>query len=316
MLGGMSARTLLGRRHEREVLDRLLDGVRDGRGGVLVVHGEAGVGKTALLDYAVEAGPEVRIARTAGVEAEMELPFAAVQQLCAPFVGLRERLPQPQHDALEVAFGHRAGPAPDRFLVGLAVLGLLAEAAEEQPLACVVDDAQWLDSASARTLAFVARRLVAEKIALVFAARELGETLSGLPELRVAPLERRDARALLDSVLPVRLDEGVLERIVAETRGNPLALLELPRGLSPTQLAGGFGLPTTAPLSAGIEDRYTRRLAKLPSHARRLLLVAAADPVGDPALVWRAGGRRRGPGAGARPPRAQKHAPPLPPRGV
>ena len=286
-----SGRTLLGREREREVLDRLLDGVRAGRGGVLVMHGEAGVGKTALLEYAVEAGPEFRIARTFGVEAEMELPFAAVQQLCSPFLDLRERLPQPQHDALDVAFGLRTGPAPDRFLVGLAVLGLLAEAAEEQALACAVDDAQWLDSASARTLAFVARRLVAEKIALVFATRELGETLSGLPELHVAPLGRRDARALLESVLPVRLDERVLERIVAETRGNPLALLELPRGLSPTQLAGGFGLPTTAPVSAGIEDRYTRRLAKLPSDARRLLLVAAADPVGDPALVWRAAER-------------------------
>jgi DNA-binding CsgD family transcriptional regulator len=282
---------LFGRERERAVLDRLLDGVRAGRGGVLVMHGEAGVGKTALLEYAVEAGRELRIARTVGVEAEMELPFAAVQQLCSPFLYLTERLPQPQYDALEVAFGLRTGPAPDRFLVGLAVLGLLAEAAEEQALACAVDDAQWLDSASARTLAFVARRFVAEKIALVFATRELGETLSGMPELHVAPLERRDARALLDSVLPVRLDERVLERIVAETRGNPLALLELPRGLSPTQLAGGFGLPTTAPVSAGIEDRYTRRLAELPPAARRLLLVAAADPVGDPALVWRAAER-------------------------
>src|SRR4051812_25876680 len=313
---GMSGKTLVGRERECAVLDGLVSDARAARGGVLVLQGEAGVGKTALLEYAIEAGPEFRVARAVGVEAEMELPFAAVQQLCAPFLPLRERLPQPQHDALEVAFGLRTGAAPDRFLVGLAVLGLLAEAAEEQALACAVDDAQWLDSASARTLAFVGRRLVAEKIALVFATRELGETLSGLPELQVNPLARRDARALLDSVLPARLDERVLDRIVAETRGNPLALLELPRGLSPTQLAGGFGLPTTAPLSAGIEDRYTRRLAKLPSHARRLLLVAAADPVGDPALVWRAGGRRRGPGAGARPPRAQKHAPPLPPRGV
>jgi DNA-binding CsgD family transcriptional regulator len=290
---------LFGREREREVLDRLLDGVRAGHGGVVVLHGEAGVGKTALLEYAVEAGPEFRIARTSGVEAEMELPFAAVQQLCSPFLELAERLPQPQHDALAVAFGLRIGPAPDRFLVGLAVLGLLAEAAEEQALACAVDDAQWLDSASARTLAFVARRLVAEKIALAFATRELGEPLSGLPELRVAPLERRDARALLDSVLPARLDERVLERIVAETGGNPLALLELPRGLSPTQLAGGFGLPTTAPLSAGIEDRYARRLAKLPSSARRLLLVAAADPVGDPALVWAAAERLGIPGSAA-----------------
>jgi DNA-binding CsgD family transcriptional regulator len=244
-----------------------------------------------LLEYAVEAGTEFRIVRAAGVEAEMELPFAAVQQLCSPFLALSQRLPQPQHDALDVAFGLRTGPAPDRFLVGLAVLGLLAEAAEAQAVACVVDDAQWLDSASARILAFVARRLVAEKIALVFATRALGETLLGLPELHIAPLERTDARALLDSVFPVRLDERVRDRIVAETRGNPLALLEMPRGLSPTELAGGFGLPSAAPLSAGIEDRYTRRLTKLPPDARRLLLIAAADPVGDPGLVWRAAER-------------------------
>jgi DNA-binding CsgD family transcriptional regulator len=221
----------------------------------------------------------------------MELPFAAVQQLCFPFFELMERLPRPQHEALAVAFGLTTGPAPNRFLVGLAVLGLLAEAAEGQPLVCAVDDAQWLDSASARILAFVARRLLAERIALVFATREMGSALAELPELRVEPLGRRDARALLESVLPVPLDEGVLERIVAETRGNPLALLELPRGLSPTQLAGGFGLPQAAPVSAGIEESFTRRLARLPLQARRLLLVAAADPVGDPALVWRAAER-------------------------
>ena len=280
---------MLGRAREREALDRLLDGVvEERRGGVLVVHGEPGVGKTALLEYTVAAARRFRIARTSGVEAEMELPFAAVQQLCSPFFELRERLPDPQQHGLDVAFGLSTGPAPNPFLVGLGILGLLAEAAEEQPLVCLVDDAQWLDSASARTLAFVARRLLAEKIALVFATRDLGEALAGLPDLQVGPLSRRDARALLESVLPARLDERVEERIVAETRGNPLALLELPRGLSPTQLAGGFGLPTTAPLSAGIEDRYTRRLAKLPSDARRLLLVAAADPVGDPSLVWRA----------------------------
>ena len=280
---------MLGRAREREALDRLLDGVvEERRGGVLVVHGEPGVGKTALLEYTVAAARRFRIARTSGVEAEMELPFAAVQQLCSPFFELRERLPDPQQHGLDVAFGLSTGPAPNPFLVGLGILGLLAEAAEEQPLVCLVDDGQWLDSASARTLAFVARRLLAEKIALVFATRDLGEALAGLPDLQVGPLSRRDARALLESVLPARLDESVEERIVAETRGNPLALLELPRGLSPTQLAGGFGLPTTAPLSAGIEDRYTRRLAKLPSDARRLLLVAAADPVGDPSLVWRA----------------------------
>ena len=286
-----SGRTLLGRERERKVLDQLLDRVRTGSGGVSTLYGEAGVGKTALLEYGVEAAREFRIARTVRVEAEMELPFAAAQQLCAPFLGLVERLPQPQHDALEVAFGLRTGPAPDRFLVGLAVLGLLTEEAEEQPLLCAIDDAQWLDSASARALAFAARRLVAERIALVFATRELRETLSGLPKLPVVPLDRRDARTLLESIVPARLDERVLARIVAETRGNPLALLELPRGLSPAELAGGFGLPTTAPLSAAIEDRYTRRLTKLPSDARRLLLVAAADPVGDPALVWRAAKR-------------------------
>jgi AAA ATPase domain len=282
---------LLGREREREVLDRLLDGVRGGRGGVLVVHGEAGVGKTALLDYAVEAARGFRTARTSGIEAEMELPFAAVQQLCSAFLELMERLPQPQHEALGVAFGLSTGPAPNPFLVGLAVLGLLAEAADEQPLVCVVDDAQWLDSASARALAFVAHRLLAEKIALVFATRALGDALAGLPDLRVEHLGRRDARALLESVLPARLDERVLERIVLETRGNPLALLELPRGLSPTQLAGGFGVPARVPLSASIEEGYTRRLARLPYDARRLLLVAAADAVGDPALVWRAAER-------------------------
>lgn len=283
------------------MIDRLLDGLlEERRGGVLAVHGDAGVGKTALLGYTVAAARRFRIARTSGVEMEMELPFAAAQQLCAPFFELKDRLPEPQRDALEVAFGLSTGPAPDPFLVGLAVLGLLAEAAEEQPLVCLVDDAQWLDSASARTLVFVARRLFAEKIALVFATRDLGEWLGGLPDLQVGPLSRRDSRALLESVLPARVDESVVERILAETRGNPLALLELPRGLSPTELAGGFGLPSTAPLSAGIEDGYARRLAGLPDDARRLLLVAAADPVGDPVLVWQAADRLGIPESAAR----------------
>jgi len=286
---GLSLRgQLIGRGGEREVLDRLLAGVRGGRGGVLVVHGEAGVGKTALLDRAVEAALGFRTARTSGIEAEMELPFAAVQQLCSPFLDLMDRLPQPQHEALGVAFGLITGPAPNPFLIGLAVLGLLSEAAEERPLLCVVDDAQWLDRASARALAFVARRLLAEKIALVFAARDPGDLLAGLPELHVVSLGHRDARTLLESALPARLDEDVLERIVVETHGNPLALLELPRGLTPTQLAGGFGLPAAVPLSASIEESFTRRLTNLPGDARRFLLVAAADPVGDPALVWRA----------------------------
>ena len=279
---------LFGREREREILDRLLDG---GRGGVLVLHGEAGVGKTALLEYAVGSGDLFRVARTSGVEAEMELPFAAVQQLCSPFLDLVDRLPQPQREALGVAFGISVGSAPSPFLVGLAVLGLLSEAAEKRPLLAILDDAHWLDHASAQALAFVARRLLAEPIVLLLAARQIDDALRGLPELLVSPLRHRDARALLESVLPVRLDEAVLERIVTETGGNPLALLELPRGLTPTELAGGFGLATTVPLSASIEGSFTRRLSSLPNDARRWLLVAAADPVGDPALVWRAAER-------------------------
>ena len=218
----------------------------------------------------------------------MELDYAALQQLCSPLLEFSERLPDPQRDALGVAFGLSAGQAPSPFLVGLAVLGLLSEAAEQQPLLCVVDDAQWLDDASARALAFVARRLLAERIALAFATRDVGSGLARFPQLRVDPLGRRDARALLESVLAARLDESVLEQIVAETGGNPLALLELPRGLTPAQLAGGFGLPAALPLSTGIEQSFTRRLARLPRDTRRLLLLAAAEPVGDLALLWRA----------------------------
>jgi DNA-binding CsgD family transcriptional regulator len=280
---------LFGRQREREVLDRVLEGAREGRGGVLAVYGEPGVGKTALLGYAIETGRNFRISRTSGVEGEMELAFAALQQLCSPSFDLLEHLPQPQREAMEVALGLSAGRTPNPFLVGLAVLNLLSEAAEQRPLLCLVDDAQWLDSASARVLAFVARRLLAERIAMVFAAREPLEALDGFAELQVEPLGHRDARALLDSVLPARLDERVLEQIVTETRGNPLALLELPRGLTPAQLAGGFGLPGALPLSARIEQSFERRLVRLPRDARRLLLLAAAEPVGDPAVLWRAG---------------------------
>jgi DNA-binding CsgD family transcriptional regulator len=279
---------LLGRERERAALGRLLTGARAGSGGVLVVHGEPGVGKTALLEWMVAEAQQVRVLRTLGVEAEMELPFAALQQLCSPVLDRSECLPDPQRDALSVAFGLSAGQAPNPFLVGLAALGLLSEASQRRPLLCVVDDSQWLDRASAHALAFVARRLLAEKIAFVFTARERGDAFAGLPELRVEPLGRRDARALLESVLPARLDEHVLDRIVLETHGNPLALLELPRGLTPIQLAGGFGLPVAVPLSASIEESFTRRLARLSGEARRLLLIAAADPTGDPAVVWRA----------------------------
>ncbi|MCW3007552.1 MAG: Transcriptional regulator, LuxR family, partial [Solirubrobacterales bacterium] len=283
-------RELLGRERQRGALDRLVESARGGHGGVLVIHGEPGVGKTALLEYAGEVGRDFRVVHTVGVEGEMELPYAALQQLCAPIIDLSARLPDPQRDALGVAFGLSAGPAPSPFLVGLAALGLLSEASRERPLLCVVDDAQWLDHASERALGFVARRLLAEQIAFLFAARALGDAITRLPELRVEPLGHRDARTLLESALPAPVDEHVLDRIVLETHGNPLALLELPRGMTPIQLAGGFGLPAV-PLSTSIEESFTRRLAKLPGDARLLLLVAAADPTGEPALVWRAAGR-------------------------
>src|SRR5579864_6735760 len=217
---------LLGRQRERDVLDRVLAAARDGQGGVLAVHGEPGVGKTALLDYAVEAASDFRVTRAVGVEGEMELPFAALQRFCSPSVHLIERLPALQREALEVALGRSAGRAPNPFLVGLAVLSLLSEAAEEQPLLCVVDDAQWLDRASARVLAFVARRLLAERIALLFAARRPITLLAGLAELQVEGLNDRDARTLLESELPARLDDTIMQRLLVEARGNPLALLE------------------------------------------------------------------------------------------
>ena len=285
------AEVLHGRRVEREVLDRLLEAVRGGQSRVLVVSGEPGVGKTALLQSAIESAPGFRVVRAVGVESEMELAFAALQQLCAPMLHRLDRLPAPQQEALGVAFGLRTGNAPDRFLVGLAVLSLLSEVAEEQPLLCVVDDAQWLDLASAQALVFVARRLLAESVALLLATREPSEALEGLPRLAVEGLRNGDARALLSTVLRVPLDDRVRERLVAETRGNPLALLELPRGLTPAELAGGFGLPDAPGLSGRIEDSFQRRVARLPAETRRFLLVAAADPVGDPVLLWRAAER-------------------------
>src|SRR5215467_10568796 len=233
---------LVDRQRERQALDSLVQDLRSGRGWALVVRGEAGVGKSALLEYAAGAAPDMRAARAAGVESEMELAFAGLHQLCAPLLDRLEGLPGPQRDALGVAFGLRAGGAPDRFLVGLAVLTLLSDAAEDRPLLCLVDNAQWLDTASAQVLAFVARRLLADPVGLLFAARDPGEELGGLADLEVRGVPDEDARELLRSVVRVRLDEQVRDRIVAETQGNPLALLELPRGLSPAQLAGGFGL--------------------------------------------------------------------------
>src|SRR5215470_7118830 len=285
------APALVDRQRERQALDGLLGDLRSGRGRALVVRGEAGVGKSALLEYAAGAAPDMRLVRAVGVESEMELAFAGLHQLCAPLLDRLERLPAPQRDALGVAFGLRGGGAPDRFLVGLAVLTLLSEAAEDRPLLCLVDDAQWLDRISAQVLAFVARRLLADPVGLMFAARDPGELLGGLPDLEVRGLQEEDARGLLRSVVRVRLDEQVRDRILAETQGNPLALLELPRGLSPAQLAGGFGLTGVQAVPGRIEDSFRRRLGALPSDTRLLLLVAAAEPVGDSVLVWRAAER-------------------------
>ena len=282
-------RELTDRRAECGVLDGLVEAVHAGESRVLVVHGEAGVGKTALLGYLADRASRCRVLRVVGVQSEMELAFAGLHQLCAPLLDRLRELPGPQQEALRAAFGMSAGPAPERFLVGLASLGLLAEAATEQPVVCLADDAQWLDRASAQVLAFVARRLGAESLGLVFSARVADGELATLPELEVKGLPERDARALLDAALTGPVDARVREQIVAETRGNPLALLELPRSSTPAHLAGGFGLPSALP--GRIEDGFRRRVDVLPAQARRLLLLAAADPTGDPVLVWRAAGR-------------------------
>ncbi len=292
-LPGHDGRAILrGRAGECGLLDGLLTALRRGESRSLVLRGEAGIGKTALLDHLSEAAADVTVVRAAGVESEMELAFAGLHQLCAPLLGRLEGLPAPQREALEIVFGERDGLPPDRFLVGLAVLSLFAEVADERPLLCVVDDAQWVDRASAVTLAFVARRLRAEPVAIVFAAREPGDDLRHLPELAVHGLRDGDARALLSSAAPSMLDERVRDRIVAEARGNPLALLELPRGLTAAQLAGGFGTVEPHPVAGRIEESYIRQVETLSDDARHLLLVAAAEPTGDPLLLLRASERR------------------------
>jgi hypothetical protein len=281
---------LRGRRVECAALDQLVAGVRAGHSQVVVLHGEPGVGKSALLDYLMVRSAGFRTSRAAGIESEMELPFAGLHQFCMPFLDRLATLPGPQREALGTVFGLHGGGVPDRFLVGLAVLSLVSDVAEEQPLVCVIDDAQWLDRASRQTLAFVARRLLAEAIGMVFAVRERDEDngFDGLMELPVRGLVDDDARALLDSVITGPLDDRLRDRIVAETRGNPLALLELPRGLSPAALAGGFGLPATMPMASRIEQGFLMRLEPLPNETRLLLLTAAAEPVGDVDLLWRA----------------------------
>ena len=272
------------------MLDELVVSVRAGLSGALVVRGDAGVGKSALLEYLVQHASGCGIARAVGVESEMELAYAGLQQLCAPFTDRIEQLPGPQRDALATGFGLRDGEAPGRFLLGLAVLSLLSDAAEDQPLVCIVDDAQWLDAASAQALAFVARRLVAESVGLVLAVREPSAErhFEGLPELVVAGLHDPYAQELLATVVTGPLDERVRDRIVAETHGNPLALRELPHGRTLAELAGGFGLSDGPALSGRIEQSFSERLAALPPSTRLLVLIAAAEPTGDPVVVWRA----------------------------
>jgi DNA-binding CsgD family transcriptional regulator len=282
---------LTDRRSERETLDRLVQAVQGGHGQALVVRGDPGVGKTVLLDYVAGQVQGCRVARAVGVQTEMELAFAGLHQLCAPMLDHVEDLPAPQREALRTAFGLAAGPPPDRFLVGLAVLSLLSDVAGERPLICLIDDEQWLDQASAQALGFAARRLAADPVGLVFAAREPGPELAGLPELEVEGLQESDARALLDSALAGPLDNRIRDRIVAETQGNPLALLELPRGLTPAEMAGGFGLPGAVPLSQRIAESFRRQLEALPLQSRRLVLLAAAEPYGDLPLVWQAAER-------------------------
>ncbi|WP_406440320.1 AAA family ATPase [Streptomyces sp. NBC_01613] len=284
---------LLGRRTECRILDDLLAGARSGRSAALVLRGEAGIGKTELLRYLLDHAGGCRVVRAAGVQSEMELSYAGLHQLCAPLLAGLDSLPEPQRDALRTAFGLRGGDAPDRFMVGLATLSLLADAGGSEPLVCLIDDAQWLDRVSAQTLEFVARRLFAESIVLVFAVREptAVEMLAGLPELPVTGLTEGDSRKLLASVVTGPLDHRVRDRIVAETRGNPLALLELPRGLTPVDLAGGFVRPDAQPLSGQIEQGFLRRIESLPAETQRLLFTAAAEPVGDVMLLRRAAER-------------------------
>src|SRR3954466_8534859 len=288
---GSAVTPVRGRARERALLVGLLAAIGQSRSRALMLRGEAGIGKTALLEYLVGSASDATVVGAVGVESEMELAFASLHQLCAPMLDRRDRLPRAQRQALEIVFGLSEGAAPGRVVVGLAVLSLLSEIADERPLLCVIDDAQWLDHASALTLAFVARRLLAEPVGLVFATREPGDELEHLPELEVQGLVDGDARALLGSAGRFMLDDRVRDRIVAETRGNPLALLELPRGLTATELAGGFGMLGTHSLPGRIEESFIRRLAPLPDDTRLLLLFAAAEPVGDPLLLWRAAKR-------------------------
>ncbi|WP_194909322.1 helix-turn-helix transcriptional regulator [Catenulispora rubra] len=293
MTSSRAPELLIGRRTECEALNDLLAGVRGGRSAALLVHGEAGIGKTALLEYVLRNADDCQVRRVTGVESEMEIAFGGLHQLCAPFLDRVDRLPVPQRDALGTVFGMNAAPPPDRFLVGLATLSLLAEASAERPLICLVDDAQWLDEVTAQILVFVARRLLAERMALVFAMRDTSTDhgLMSLPRLEVAGLNGHDSGELLDSAAQGPLDERIRGRILAEAHGNPLALLELPRTLTAAELAGGFGRPDARPLASQMEEGFLRRIQSLPPATQRLLLIAAAEPVGDVTVVRQAARR-------------------------
>ena len=284
---------LLNRRAECRELDRLVSEVVAGNSRALVLTGDAGIGKSALLDYACEQAARAAIVQTAGVEAEKELAYAALHQLCAPMLDSLQHVPQPQADALRTAFGLAAGNPPDRVMVALAVLSLLSEVARDRPLLCVVDDVQWIDRASAQVMGFAARRLGNEAVAMIFAVRESGQEpglpeLAGLPTVRVEGLPTEEARSLLTMAHGGPLDRRILDRIVAESHGNPLALQELPKGFTPAELAGGFGLLNAEPLPRRIEESFRRQIAGFSSRTRQVVLVAAAEPVGDPAVLWRA----------------------------
>jgi len=287
---GPSVPRLLGRGAECEALDRLLTDALAGRSQVTVVRGEAGVGKSALLGYLTDKAVGWRVARAVGVESEIELAYSGLHQLCAPMLDHLALLPVPQREAQKTVFGRSSGPAPDRFLVGLATLSLFAEVAEQESLICIVDDAQWLDDASAQILGFVSRRLLAERVAVVCAARSgIGDDiLAGLPELRIDGLGDGDARALLLGNAHGPIDAAVCNQIIAESHGNPLALLELPRTWSGLDLAGGFGLPDRVPVAGKIEQSYVRRFLRLPPDTQLLILAAAAEPLGDPVMLHRA----------------------------
>lgn len=281
------------RRAERAELDELLAAVRSGASRALLVQGEAGIGKSALLDYLAAQATGCRVLRASGVEPEIDIAFAALHQLCFPLLDRLERLPGPQQEALRVIFGLAAGSAPDELVIGLSLLSLLASGAVDRPLVCVIDDAQWLDSASLRAIAFCARRVQAESVGVVVALRppHEGTGFDRVRQLAVGGLPEQDARELLTTALRGPVDERIVQRVLAESRGNPLALLELAADLAWPAAAGGFAFPADAAVPARLEQIYRRQLARLPAASRRLLVVAAADPMGDPALLWRAAQR-------------------------